>query len=114
MADEDVTRRTMLAAERTWLAWWRTALGASVAALAVGRLAPELTGGTAWPWIAVGCGYAVLAMAMFFAGAVRQRHVDEALAAGTFTQLDRRLANSMTGAGALLAFATLVLILIEP
>ena len=65
MADEDVTRRTWLAAERTWLAWWRTALGAAVAALAVGRLAPELTGGTTWPWAIVGTGYALLAIAMF-------------------------------------------------
>ena len=113
MADEDVTRRTWLAAERTWLAWWRTALGASVAAIAVGRLAPELTGGTSWPWIVIGCGYALLAVAMFLAGAVRQRHVEEALAAGTFTRLDGRVANAMTVAGAVLALATLLLIVFE-
>jgi inner membrane protein YidH len=38
----DVTRRTRLAAERTWLAWWRTGIAASAAALAVGGLVPQL------------------------------------------------------------------------
>ena len=110
MADEDVTRRTWLAAERTWLAWWRTALGAAVAALAVGRVAPELTGGTSWPWAVVGTGYALLAIAMFVAGHSRHRHVEEALAAGTFSRLDRRVVDGMTLAGAVLSLSTIVLI----
>ena len=111
MADEDVTRRTWLAAERTWLAWWRTALAASVAAIAVGRLAPELTGGATWPWAIVGSGYALLAVAMYLVGIARQRHVDEALAAGTYTRLDQRVADALGGAGVILAIATLLLIL---
>jgi len=110
IADEDVNRRTWLAAERTWLAWWRTALGTAVAALAVGRLAPELTGGTNWPWILVGTGYAVLAIAMFIAGHARHRHVEEALEAGTFSRLDRRVVDGMTVVGALLALSTIALI----
>ena len=36
-SDLDQERRTSMAAERTWLAWWRTALGATAGALAVGR-----------------------------------------------------------------------------
>src|SRR5215203_1054258 len=32
----------VMAAQRTWLAWWRTALGATAGALAVGRFAPQL------------------------------------------------------------------------
>ena len=95
MADEDVTRRTWLAAERPWLAWWRTALAASVAAIAVGRLAPELTGGATWPWAIVGSGSALLAVAMYLVGIARQRHVDEALAAGTYTRLDQRVADAL-------------------
>ena len=39
-SDLDQQRRTSMAAERTWLAWWRTALGATAGALAVGRLRP--------------------------------------------------------------------------
>jgi uncharacterized membrane protein YidH (DUF202 family) len=37
-ADRDVTRRTRLAAERTWLAWWRSGIAAATAALALGTL----------------------------------------------------------------------------
>jgi hypothetical protein len=44
---------------------------------------------------------------------MRQRHVDAALAAGTFTRFDRRVADALAGAGVLLALATLVLILFE-
>jgi uncharacterized membrane protein YidH (DUF202 family) len=113
MADDDVTRRTWLAAERTWLAWWRTALGASVAALAVGGLAPELTEGVRWPWVVVGAGYALLAVAMFVAGMVRHRRTEAALAAGGFSRLNRRLADALAGSGALLAVATFVLIVLE-
>jgi len=111
--DDDVTRRTWLAAERTWLAWWRTALGASVAALAVGRLAPELTEGTTWPWVTVGAGYALLAVAMFAAGIKRQRDAEAALAAGSFVRLDRRLADALAGAGVVLSLATFLLIVLD-
>ncbi len=37
----DATRRTLLASERTELAWWRTGLTALAVALAVGRVIPE-------------------------------------------------------------------------
>src|SRR3954469_21011763 len=56
--DLDQVRRTSMAAERTWLAWWRTALAASAGALAVGRLAPELLQGAQGPHIVLRCGYA--------------------------------------------------------
>ena len=108
--DVDATRRTWLAAERTWLAWWRTALGASVAALAVGRLAPEFTDGATWPWVVVGGGYALLAVAMFAAGIRRQRNTEAALETGGFARLDRRVADALAGAGVVLSVATFLLI----
>ena len=40
----DAIRRTRLAAERTELAWWRTALTSIAVAIAVGRVVPELSG----------------------------------------------------------------------
>ena len=71
-----------MAAERTWLAWWRTALGASAGALAVGRFAPELLGVAAWPYILLGCGYASLAVGLLIVGAQRQRELEHALRTG--------------------------------
>jgi uncharacterized membrane protein YidH (DUF202 family) len=50
-AQVDVWQRTSMAAERTWLAWWRTALTATAGALAVGRFAPELLDVAPWPYV---------------------------------------------------------------
>src|SRR5918998_1665508 len=78
-ADLDQARRTSMAAERTWLAWWRSALAASAGALAVGRFAPELLAVAAWPYVLLGCGYAVLAIGLLIVGARRQRELEHAL-----------------------------------
>src|SRR4051812_50175178 len=71
-----------MAAERTWLAWWRTALGASAGALGVGRLAPELLHVAAWPYVLLGCGYASLAVGLLLAGAHRPRALEHPSRAG--------------------------------
>lgn len=109
---QDAPRRTYLAAERTWLAWWRTGLAVTVAAVGVGRIAPEVTTGADWPFVVLGTGYAVLAVALLaFAGA-RQRRVGAALASGEFAGLDDRWMAIMTGSGLLLAVATLGIVLL--
>ncbi len=41
----DATRRTHLANERTYLAWWRTGLAALAVSLGAGKLVPPLTPG---------------------------------------------------------------------
>ena len=78
----DPTRRTWLAAERTWLAWWRTGLGASAVAIAVGRVLPDVTGGSHLPFKLLGLAYGILAVAILAIGALRQAHVAEALRRG--------------------------------
>ena len=40
----DSTRRTRLANERTYLAWWRTGLTTLAVAIGAGKIVPELTG----------------------------------------------------------------------
>ena len=50
----DATRRTRLANERTFLAWWRTALGTEGLAVGVGKVLPEVTDGPHWPYVAFG------------------------------------------------------------
>jgi uncharacterized membrane protein YidH (DUF202 family) len=53
----DATRRTRLANERTYLAWWRTGLTAFAVSLGAGRLVPALTDATHWPYVVVGVGF---------------------------------------------------------
>ncbi|MEZ0292047.1 MAG: DUF202 domain-containing protein, partial [Solirubrobacteraceae bacterium] len=50
----DATRRTRLANERTFLSWWRTALGTQGVAVAIGKVIPEVSDGPHWPYVALG------------------------------------------------------------
>jgi putative membrane protein len=107
----DVTRRTRLAAERTWLAWWRTGIASAAAAIAVGGLVPQLVEGTQWPFVALGAGYAVVAIAVFALGAVRTHAAERALAEGGYVPLAPTWIFALSGAGVCLAVATLAVVL---
>src|SRR3954449_6370822 len=109
-SDLDQARRTSMAAERTWLAWWRTALAASVGALGVGRLAPELLDVAAWPYALLGCGYATLAVGLLIVGAQRQRALEHALRSGGHVPLRFRTVGVFTVGGVALALLTVVLV----
>jgi putative membrane protein len=106
----DVWQRTSMAAERTWLAWWRTALAATAGALAIGRLAPEVLDTAPWPYVALGCGYAVLAIALLVFGALRQRRLERAVIEGKHVPLPFRLVAGFTVAGVVLAIVTVLLV----
>jgi putative membrane protein len=109
----DQERRTSMAAERTWLAWWRTALGASAGALAVGRFAPQLLDVAAWPYILLGCGYASLAVGLLIVGAQRQRELEHALRTGGHMPLQFRTVAVFTVGGVALAAMTVVLVIAQ-
>ena len=109
----DQERRTSMAAERTWLAWWRTALGATAGALAVGRFAPKLLDVAPWPYILLGCGYAALAVALAIVGAKRQRELEQALRTGGHTALKFRTVVAFTVGGVALALLTVVLVIAQ-
>jgi putative membrane protein len=111
---DDVTRRTHLASERTYLAWWRTALAAIALAIGVGRLLPELGGGTLWPYIVVGSGWAVVGIAMSLVAASRKEEVDRALASGGDVRLPRQTSRALAAAAVVLGVATLVLVIVAP
>ena len=102
-----------MAAERTWLAWWRSALAASVGALGVGRLAPELLGVAAWPYVLLGCGYAGLAIGLLVSGAVRQRDLEHALRTGGHVPLRFRTVAVFSVGGITLALLTVVLVVAQ-
>ena len=99
-----------MAAERTWLAWWRTALAATVGALGVGRLAPELLGVSSWPYMLLGCGYASLAVGLLIVGAQRQRELERALNTGSHVPLRFLTVGVFTVGGVALALLTVVLV----
>jgi putative membrane protein len=109
----DQMRRTSMAAERTWLAWWRTSLGATAGALAVGRFAPELLDVAAWPYILLGCGFASLAIGLLLVGAQRQRELEHALRTGGHVPLRFRTVGVFTVGGVALAVMTVVLVLAQ-
>jgi len=112
--DEETTpRRTWLAAERTFLAWWRTGLAAAVSALAVGRVLPEVVDGPRWPYAALGVGYAALAAAVFALGARRHRDIDADLRGREFRPMPAAIATALAAVGGVLAIATLVVILAD-
>jgi putative membrane protein len=107
------SRRTVLAAERTWLAWFRTGINVSAAAIAVGAVLPKLTDSSSWGFAALGAGYAVLAVAMFVEGWRRQRDIYRAIAVDDDVPTGIHAIAALTVAGGILAVATLVLLFTE-
>jgi putative membrane protein len=102
-----------MAAERTWLAWWRTALGATAGALAVGRFAPHLLNVAAGPYILLSCGYAALAVGLLIVGGQRQRELERALLTGGHAPLRFRTVALFTVGGIALAVMTIVLVIAQ-
>ena len=109
----DATRRTRLANERTYLAWWRTGLTAFAVSLGAGKLVPALTDETRWPYVVVGVGFALLGVAFIAYGFGRQRLVERAVARGEYVRPDERLLAWMTGIGIVLGLGLLVIVVVE-
>lgn len=110
---EDVTRRTLLAAERTWLAWWRSGIAAATAAVAVGGVVPNLVDAGKTPYIVLGAGYALLAAGVFAGAALRRRRVARALQEGEWAGVGEAGVLALTLVAMLLALATLVVIVVQ-
>src|SRR3954451_11332766 len=100
-----------MAAERTWLAWWRTALVATAGALGVGRLAPRLLDAAPAPYVVLGCGYALLATALLLVGLRRQRDLGRAIERGIPAPLTDTTVTLFTAGGVALSAVTVVVVL---
>ncbi|RPI29460.1 MAG: DUF202 domain-containing protein [Actinomycetota bacterium] len=74
-------RRTVLAAERTYLAWLRTSLGTFGLALAVGRLLPALVDASETAFALLGLGYGAFGMLILGLTTYRSQKVRAALRA---------------------------------
>ena len=108
----DASRRTYLAEERTLLAWWRSGLAAFAVAIGVGRLLPALLDDAGkGPFVALGVAYALLGLALVLFGSLRERAQAKALAEGGFAPLSRALVTALTVYLAVLAVATIALVL---
>src|SRR6476660_2195311 len=95
---KDATRRTRLANERTYLAWWRTGLTSLAVAVGLGRIVPGVTDVTQWPY--------QLGVAFIAVRYVRVRTVERAVARGDFPRLDERLELALIGVSITLGLAT--------
>ena len=112
-ADADTALNVEMAAERTWLAWWRTALVATAGALGVGRLAPRLLRAAPTPYVVLGCCYALLAGALLVVGMVRYRAIERAVERGERAPLGARMVALFTVGGIVLAVVTTVVVLAQ-
>ena len=110
---EDATRRTYLANERTYLAWWRTGLTCLAVAFGAGRIVPALGHHARWPYALLGAGFALLGMAFMALGSRRQREVHEAISRGEFADLQDNLTRALTGAGVVLGIGVLILVVVN-
>jgi putative membrane protein len=110
----DATRRTRLATERTYLAWWRTGLTCLAVGFGAGRLVPDLSQGTNWPFEVIGVLFALVGVGFIAYGYVRQKQVEEALVRADYAPLDDRAAFVFASLGVLLGLATLVLLIVQP
>jgi len=107
---EDATRRTRLANERTYLAWWRTGLTALAVAVGIGRIVPDIANTTRWPYELLGVGYGLLGVAFMAAAFARTRAIERALDSGGFAPLHAHLLVVLTAAGLVLGASTVVVI----
>ena len=107
---QDATRRTRLANERTYLAWWRTGLTALAVSLAAGKVVPQLSNAQrTWPYQVIGAGFALLGIGCIGYALRRERQVEAALMRGDFVPPDRGWTLVMTVVGIALGALTLVL-----
>jgi putative membrane protein len=102
----DASRRTRLATERTYLAWWRTGLTAFAVSLGAGRLVPAIAGGPQLLYSILGVLFALLGVTLIAYGRRRGREVDAALSEGRYERADERVlalvALAAAGGGVLL------------
>jgi putative membrane protein len=111
--DVDGSRRTRLANERTYLAWWRTGLASLAVSIGTGRIAPALTDGASWPYVVAGAGFALLGVLLIAFAAIRHRQVEQALERGEPVKPDDAIVLAVTLAGVVLGLFVLVLVVAE-
>ena len=107
----DYSRRTLLANERTYLAWWRTGLTAITAGLAASQVVPKLAGTTdKWAYAVLGGVLAALGVCALAYGHYRRIQVERAIKRGDFAPPSVLVTSILTGAGVLVGLGLIALI----
>ena len=109
----DATRRTRLANERTYLAWWRTGLTSFAVSIGSGKLVPALATGATWPYTAIGIGFAIVGIFCSGYAFWRYRAVEEAISRGAFAHPGDRLVALLSGLGSALGIVLVVVLVTE-
>jgi putative membrane protein len=113
MASGEV-QRTQLAHERTYLAWWRTGLAGIAAGFAIGRVLPEVVGGTNWPYVALGTGLAASGLAAMVYGIVHYRELQAALREGRGRHTGEGFLLALAAVGIVVGTVSVLLVLLAP
>lgn len=102
----------MLAAERTQLAWWRTAFAVLAVGLAIGKIVPQLAGDeTIWPYTVLGAAFGLYAVVLTIHGSRRRQRVELAIETGESFKTNPMVQMILTGGATLLALATTAMII---
>jgi putative membrane protein len=109
----DASRRTLLAVERTYLAWWRTGLTSFAVALGAGKVVPALTKGATWPYALIGAGFAIVGIVCVVYAEQRRRAVGRAARAGEYVETSAAVATILVVAGLGLGIALAIIALSE-
>ncbi len=109
----DYSRRTLLANERTFLAWWRTGLTSLTAGLAAAQIVPRLSeSANQTAYTILGAALAVLGTLCIGYGHARRVAVDRAVRRGEFAEISNPLTVVLTVAGVLVGIGLIVLIVL--
>jgi putative membrane protein len=110
----DAPRRTHLANERTFLAWWRSGLASITVGFGVGKFGPAVGNpqGSDWAYVTVGAGFVLLGAAYIAYGLSRRRAIDAALGRGHVIPSDDGWFTAFTAATLVLAAALLALLIV--
>ena len=108
MTESSEDRRTRLAVERTYLAWWRTGMTGYAVALATARIVPDLANTKVhWPYTLLGIGFVLLGTGCLVYGEYRRR-------AGNDEEVNATVSLVLTVGGGLLGLALIALLAIAP
>ena len=109
----DASRRTLLAVERTYLAWWRTGLTCFAVALGAGKVVPALTTGATWPYALIGTTFAVAGVICVVYAERRRREVDAAAREGKYVTPHTGVTTALVVIGVALGLALMAVALSE-